>query len=315
VNEPLVSVVIPLFNKENYIEATLQSVVNQTYGEIELVIMDDSSTDKSYQLAEAFLQSHSQRFRNIKIRSRRNTGQAGARNDGIASAEGEYVAFLDADDVWHPEKLEKQVDLLERHSHLDIVFCNYMMLFPTASSTKAVRFVPLQQKIRNWLLTSGYGGAMESTAVIRKSSLVSYGSFDEELQMCGGLDLAFRMSVNDSSDCVDEYLCGYRITPTGWHNNKKDLMISYEALMKKKHLYGPFEPSMRRNLTLHLQLWNLRRGFSKVNVIELLQEVRESPRSAFVYFGQTLLRVIAAQVRGLLHPSRARILMRIARIS
>jgi hypothetical protein len=189
------------------------------------------------------------------------------------------------------------------------------MLFATSFSTKAVRFVPLKRKVRKWLLTSGYGGAMESTAVIRKSSLVSYGAFDEELQMCGGLDLAFRMSKNDRSGCVDEYLCGYRITPTGWHNNKNDLMVSYEALMKKKNLYSPFEQSMRRNLTLHLQLWKVRSEFSKASVVELLQEIMNSPREAFIYFGQTLLRVVAAQVRGLLHLSRGRFLMKIARIS
>lgn len=314
-NDPLVSVVVPLFNKQEYVETTLESVVNQSYRNIELIVIDDSSTDSGFFLVQEYLKTHKDRFAEIKLRSRANTGQTGARNDGVLEASGDFVAFLDADDVWHPDKLKKQVRLMQNFSNLDIVFCNYMMLFTSAFSTKAVRFVPLKRKVRNWLLTSGYGGAMESTAIVRRSSLSSHGPFDEELQMCGGLDLAFRLSSNGRAGCVDEYLCGYRIIPSGWHNNKKDLMESYEALLKKKYLYEAFEESVRKNLALHLQLWSLRSDFSKAKVLNFLQEVKGSPKDAFLYMGQTFLRVATAQVRGLLHLSTGRLLLKIARIS
>lgn len=313
-NDPLVSVVVPLFNKQEYVETTLESVVNQSYRNIELIVIDDSSTDSGFFLVQEYLKTHKDRFAEIKLKSRANTGQTGARNDGVLEASGDFVAFLDADDVWHPDKLEKQVQLMQNFSNLDIVFCNYMMLFKSAFSTKAVRFVPLKNKVRDWLLTSGYGGAMESTAIVRRSSLTAHGAFDKELQMCGGLDLAFRLSANERAGCVDEYLCGYRVIPTGWHNNKKDLMDSYEALLKKNHIYGVFEKSMRRNLALHLRLWNVRSEFSRVNVLNFLEEAKKSPKETFIYLSQTLSRVLTAQARGLLHFSTGRLLLKIARI-
>jgi len=157
VNKPLVSVVIPLFNKENYVEATLQSVVNQTYQEIELVVIDDSSTDGSYQVVQKYLRSHSDRFRNVTVKTRANTGQAGARNEGILQSKGEFVAFLDADDVWHPEKIDMQVQYLTVHQEIGLVFCNYFMIFETSPNIKAVKLSPIERKVNSWLLTVGYG--------------------------------------------------------------------------------------------------------------------------------------------------------------
>jgi hypothetical protein len=92
-------------------------------------------------------------------------------------------------------------------------------------------------------------------------------------------------------------------------------MESYEALLKKKYLYEAFEESIRKNLALHLQLWSLRSGFSKLKVLSFLQEVKRSPKNALLYLSQTFLRVATAQVRGLSHLPTARLLIKIARIS
>jgi glycosyltransferase involved in cell wall biosynthesis len=300
VNEPLVSVVIPLFNKENYIEATLQSVVNQTYGEIELIIIDDSSTDKSYQLAEAFLQSRSQRFRDIKIRSRGNTGQAGARNDGIASAEGEFVAFLDADDVWHPEKLYKQVQYLMLHKDKNLVFCNYFMLFENSSKVKAVNLSPIQKKVDSWLLTVGYGGLLESTGLARRTSLLEMGGFESNLQMCGGLDLAFRFKGKTTAGSVNDYLCGYRVTKGGWHNNKSDLINSYDLLLEKRGLYCDYESKVRKCLQIHLSIWSFRNSSTPNNALTLTLQFLRNPILFSSYVFSTTSRVLFATIRGVM---------------
>ena len=101
----LVSVVIPLYNAEKYIEETMQSILDQTYKNIEIVIVDDGSKDQSPSIVKILLKIP----RSSKIRSSKNQGVSVARNTGIENASGEYIAFLDSDDLWHPTKIEKQV--------------------------------------------------------------------------------------------------------------------------------------------------------------------------------------------------------------
>jgi glycosyltransferase involved in cell wall biosynthesis len=311
-NKPLVSVVIPLFNKEEYISTTLNSVIAQTYENIEVIVIDDSSTDESLNLARKLLNTQKERFVDIKVVTRPNSGQAAARNEGINLANGQFVAFLDADDVWHPEKIAKQLGMLLATPNLDLVFCNYMILYPRLYSTKAVRFIPIESKITSWLLTTGFGGALESTVVIRKAALNSNQGFDNHLQMSGGLDLAFRLTRNQKAGCVDDYLCGYRIVPSGWHNQKTDLMDSYEKLMKNVVLYGEYEKRLRLNLRIHLSLWYLRTSKSIQDLKILVAVCREIPFSFLRYLLSTLWRIFISQIRGFLHLSRAKLLREIA---
>ena len=114
----LVSIVIPMFNAEKYIEATIQSVLDQTYTNWELLIIDDCSTDKSRELVESYVTKNSK----IKLLlSKENFGgPARPRNIGIKNAKGSYIAFLDADDLWKKEKLEKQMVCMQKNK---ISFC------------------------------------------------------------------------------------------------------------------------------------------------------------------------------------------------
>ncbi len=299
-SEPLVSVVIPLFNKEKYIEATLRSVVNQTYSEIELIVIDDSSTDRSFTVVKEYLRAYSGRFRNIALMTRANTGQTGARNEGILQSKGEYVAFLDADDVWHPEKIERQVNYLMIHQEKSLVFCNYLMLFENTRKVKAVKLYPIQNKITSWLLTVGYGGALESTGLARRLSLLEMGGFKANLQMCGGLDLAYRFKHKSGVGCVDKYLCGYRVTKNGWHNNKSDLIQSYESLLVNNDLYSRYEVRTRRYLEIHLYLWSCRNHFTFRNLAALFTQFLRNPFVFSSYVFATSSRVFLATVRGVL---------------
>lgn len=109
---PLVSIVIPLYNAENYIEETLLSIVNQTYSNYEAIVVDNASTDSSLDIVNKIAEN----LNNMTVIccSSNSGGPAKPRNLGIDAANGKYVAFLDSDDVWHPDKLEKQVDLMNK---------------------------------------------------------------------------------------------------------------------------------------------------------------------------------------------------------
>lgn len=109
--KPLISIIIPTFNSEKFIKESLDSAINQTYRNIEIIIIDDNSTDKTESLIKNFKWENTAY---IYIKNKFNIGAASSRNIGIRVAKGEYIAFLDSDDKWLPEKLEKQLDFMEK---------------------------------------------------------------------------------------------------------------------------------------------------------------------------------------------------------
>ena len=122
------SVIIPLYNKAPYIRKALESVLAQTYADYELIIIDDGSTDGSAEIAEAILQDPaSSPYRLIR---QANSGVSAARNNGIAQAHGDYIAFLDADDWWEPTYLERMAQLIEDYPEAGLYACNYVYYKP-----------------------------------------------------------------------------------------------------------------------------------------------------------------------------------------
>jgi teichuronic acid biosynthesis glycosyltransferase TuaG len=108
----MVSIVVPVYNAANYIENTIRMVCAQTYKDWELILVDDASSDNSVQVIEDVMNSQKKRIRFIKKDV--NAGAAAARNTGIDASSGRFIAFLDADDVWKEDKLEKQVEFMEK---------------------------------------------------------------------------------------------------------------------------------------------------------------------------------------------------------
>ena len=117
--EKLVSIVIPVYNCEKFIKQTVETVINQTYTNWEAIFVDDCSSDNSIAILEPYLSDK------IKlIKHEHNSGAAIARNTGIENARGEYIAFLDGDDLWHKEKLEKQIEFMEKNGYV-FTFTSY----------------------------------------------------------------------------------------------------------------------------------------------------------------------------------------------
>ncbi len=108
----MVSIVVPVYNAAKYIAKTIEMVSRQTYKDWELILVDDASSDGSADVIQSIIESQGKRIR--LIRKTRNEGAAAARNTGVDAATGKYIAFLDADDVWKEEKLEKQVAFMEK---------------------------------------------------------------------------------------------------------------------------------------------------------------------------------------------------------
>lgn len=130
-----VSIIIPIYNSELYLHKTVNSVLNQTYKDWEIILIDDASTDNSWKIIKDYI------AKDTRIRTHRldfNIGTGGARNKGIELAEGRYIAFLDSDDLWHPNKLEKQLNFMKKNKHA-FTFTSYTQIKEKGEELKKIQ--------------------------------------------------------------------------------------------------------------------------------------------------------------------------------
>src|SRR5688500_7051125 len=178
---PLVSVVIPAFNAEDSLEATLSSVANQTYRKLEIVIVDDGSTDGTAEIAEAFCA----RDRRGVLLRKPNGGVASARNCGLAHAKGEWVAPVDADDLWHPAKIGKQVSAaLAAPERPGFVYCWFRTIDGAGRVTGSGEAHRVTGPALRRLAYCNFVGN-GSAPLIDRQAAIAAGGYAEELQRGG----------------------------------------------------------------------------------------------------------------------------------
>ncbi|MEG1410459.1 MAG: glycosyltransferase family 2 protein [Terrisporobacter sp.] len=134
INDKLVSVIIPVYNAEYFLENTVNSALNQTYKDIEIILIDDMSTDKSRDIISKF----AEKYTNIRpILLTENKGVANARNEGIKNSNGRFIAFLDSDDLWSKDKIEKQIEYMRRNDY-GFTFTGYQYINEQGEILKTV---------------------------------------------------------------------------------------------------------------------------------------------------------------------------------
>jgi glycosyltransferase involved in cell wall biosynthesis len=197
-----VSVVIPCFNSATTIERAVDSVFAQIYPPLEVIVVDDGSSDASRTVAERLASE-----RPIKLICRTGNGGAGAaRNSGIAVARGDYVAFLDADDAWAPEKLAKQVPLLDRNPRMSMVGC-WLYVIRRSGAREIVNGHHLPPVGREaWRDMLRYSFYVPSGVVVRRSLLETVDGFDESMPTGQDQDLFISMALVGEVGFVDEIL-------------------------------------------------------------------------------------------------------------
>ena len=163
-NQPLVSVIIPVYNHGRYLAETLDSVFAQTYSSIEVIVVDDGSTDDSAKIAQT--------YSSLRYVYQTNQGAATARNMGVAASRGEFIAFLDADDSWKPEKLRFQVEYLTQHPEVGILATRVYQYFDSV--------VDIPPGFRADRLLGKQPGMIPSTLMIRKTVFEQIGGFSPE---------------------------------------------------------------------------------------------------------------------------------------
>lgn len=245
-----VSVIIPVYKVEKYIAGTVESVLAQTYKNFELLIIDDGSPDKSIEICQKFTDNR------IKIIKQENRGVAAARNTGIRQAQGEYLAFLDADDLWTPEKLAKHVEHLENSPAVGVSFCRSAFIDELGEPlgiyqiTKLKEITPLDLLCRTPI---GNG----SVPVIRRETLEDiafqdnlYGTvekfyFDDDRQLHPSEDvecwLRIAMKTKWLIEGIPEPLTLYRVNSQGFSAQLMKKLKSWETMLEKAHAYVPSE--------------------------------------------------------------------------
>lgn len=164
-NEPLVSVILPLYNGKRFIASSIKSVLNQSYRSVELLVINDGSTDNSTDLIPADPR--------IRIFNRQNSGVAASRNFGIAQAKGRYLAFIDQDDYWYPDKLKLQMQTLLNESNLGYIL--------TRMHNHLVDNMERPEWLKVELLEEDPVGILPSTLLVRHSVFDEIGTFVEAL--------------------------------------------------------------------------------------------------------------------------------------
>jgi len=206
---PLVTVVIPAFDAAKTIARALDSVIAQTYPAIETIVVDDCSRDSTAQVVEGYAR-HGVRV----VRLPRNSGVSQAMNEGIAIARGAYIAFLDADDEWHPNKLRKQIDALERNPAASFAACAYALIKSTGEPAGLHGFPPKGfSGLEPWRYLLFKNFVAKPCVVARASSLRMTGPFDVTLRVAEDQDMWIRLAEVGALEFIPEVLVNIYSTP------------------------------------------------------------------------------------------------------
>jgi glycosyltransferase involved in cell wall biosynthesis len=232
--KPLVSVVCPAYNCERFIEPALQSVFTQSYRQLEVIVVDDGSTDSTPELIK--------NYGELCYLRQTNRGPSAARNHGIRAARGEFVAFLDLDDLWTPQKLAKQMAALESCPDAALIFSD-MRLFDTTGEDKLTMF-------QTYRLTADFFGHESivdrsvaklvtmnfiptSSVLARKAALAEVGGFDEKFRKSEDWDLWLRIAIRRPIAYIPEPMTLKRVHEVNTSRDAEGMNVASLQVLEK----------------------------------------------------------------------------------
>ena len=225
---PTVSVIIHTYNNEKFIAETVESVMNQTYKDYAVIVVDDGSVDGTRDALIPYMQK-------IRYHYKENGGIASAKNAGISLSETEFVAFLDHDDLWAPDKLQLQMEHFNENPQIGLVYAKYTSF----RDGKELRTKP-EKGYSGWifkeLLSKSF--IQTSTVVVKRECLDAVGPYDETFSLGDEYDMFLRIARKFQCGFVDKGLTRYRVHDTNASNN--DFLFDNENLGVYKKIYNNF---------------------------------------------------------------------------
>ncbi len=283
-----ISVIIPTYNRANLLPRAIKSVLDQTFQDFELIVVDDGSTDNTKEVVEKFQKEDSR----IKYIWQENSGgPAKPINTGIKNSSGKYIAILESDDEWLPEKLEKQVEILEKFQNVGLVSCYAMKIFPNGK--KIIYKTPFSGILRKedwkkyWQL---WGILSLSTVLIRKESIEKVGLLDEKLKITADVDFHLRLIKQFDFYFLPTPLVNYYQTEES--QSGKDFWIrwtpEYQYLLEKHKKDLNLCQKAKSKFLRHLGTCYLLQGKSSIARRYFMQAIFYNPLHLRLYL-QTLL--------------------------
>lgn len=199
---PEVSVIIPTYNSAHYLMQAVESVLSQTFRDLEILVIDDGSTDET----EVVMRQYGAPVRYIR---QRNSGVSAARNRGIAESRGRYIAFLDADDTWYPHKLERQLAALDKHRGYQLCYSAFTLATADLTPIRVVQSRRFGGAVEDLLLRGNVVGSICSV-LCKRSLFKVVGDFDPSLSQCADWDMWLRLATQTEFLYMDEPLVTYR---------------------------------------------------------------------------------------------------------
>ena len=228
-NNEIISVIIPTYNREKLIKRSIESVLNQTYQDIEIIIVDDASTDNTKKEIDKI---NDNRIKYYKLK--KNQGACHARNYGIKKASGKYIAFQDSDDVFEKEKLEKQLSNLKKNNS-DLDFCkisincdDIQVIVPSEKQEKQIYNNKILDELCN-------GNFISTQAILVKKDCIKKYLFDEKMPRLQDFDLLFRMTPHIKISYTNEILVNLYTQNDSIGKSDEKLKNAIILILKKKY--------------------------------------------------------------------------------
>lgn len=236
----MVSVIIPVYNRESTIKKAITSVLDQTWSDLEVIVIDDGSTDNSANKIRSIQDTR------VKYIYQENAGACAARNHGLDLAKGDIIAFHDSDDIWHLDKLEKQMMIFEKYDP-DIVFCKLNQIRTDGTVIR----LPLKIK-EGFLRPIENLFEIGTQTIVAKRQVFDSMYFDKDMPRLQEFELLYRASKNYSIYCVDEGLVDYYVGLDSISSNPYKLMKACKIILEKhpeiKKDYPKMVDAMAHNL-------------------------------------------------------------------
>jgi glycosyltransferase involved in cell wall biosynthesis len=286
---PLVSIVIPAYNAEATIVETLESACQQTYSNLEILVVNDGSQDGTVDKVKHF----AERDNRIRLINQSNAGVAYARNNGILQAKADFIAPLDADDLWHATKIEKQLRLmLSGGEELGLVYCPHRRIdqHGLVTSTAVV------SRVEGWVfyrhLDKNFVGS-GSTPLVRRTALLEIGGYSSRLRdnRAGGCEdylMQLQVARNYKFACVPEYLLGYRELPNAMSSDLPRMiqsrLLTYAIMAENSEKnVSDFIKACKAAFLVQTARDRIRNGRLLNGARVLSQALAEDPKSTFYH--------------------------------
>ncbi|MFH1230501.1 MAG: glycosyltransferase family A protein, partial [Planctomycetota bacterium] len=266
---PLISIIIPAYNRGHLLKRTIESVLTQTFHDFELIIVDDGSTDDTKEVV-GNLQKRDSR---IKYIWQKNSGApARPKNTGIKNSKGEFIAFLDDDDEWLSQKLEKQIQLFRNSQKRNLGFIGCNAFIVNGKNNKTQEYItPRYKNIFRKLLESDFIWS-SSSIIIKRKVFDDIGLFDERLKMADDWDMWIRIARKYDFDFVPEPLLKYF-----WHEeNFTKTLGGLKRVQEHEYILGKHENLYKK----YPKTYSV--GLRKVGTLYLLNGDSKTARAYFI---------------------------------